>query len=275
MKKITFLSLCLLFTSLLVAQVNTYSDQAAFESAYTANLLTEDFSGGPAGPEICGTIISSAGNDCFPEGELIEGFELTASENSEVIFLPTGFLPSNNESPRLGANTGINFTIVSFTGSEAVYAAGFSIHTDNNVDFNYRVFGASNNLLYDEVVPFTDFYGVIAAEPIGRIEIEAVNDGGELFGDLAFGTENVLGISENVDLTLDVYPNPVIDILNIQSKQPISTITIYNFLGQSLQSFKNIGTQSELDLSGLESGIYVLMVTSFNGTVGNIKVLKK
>lgn len=275
MKKITLLVLCCAFSSLLFAQVDTYSTLTEFETAYTATLLQEDFSGGPTDPAICGTVVSSAGNDCFPAGELIDGFELTASEDSEIVYLPEGFLPSNNPTPRLGANAGVNYTIVSFTGSEDVFAVGFSIHIDNDADFNYRAFDQNNTLLYEGLVPFTSFFGIVSSNAIGRVEIEGVGEVGELMGDLKFGTENILAIDNLEETAFSYSPNPVSNLLNITSEKQINTISIINLLGQKLAEYTNFGTSPVVDVNSFDNDIYIVRLNFVEGQTGSFKFIKQ
>lgn len=273
MKKIILLLLCFNFTNVLFAQLQTYTDLNEFENEYNSVLNQEDFSGGPSDPSICGTVVSSAGNDCFPAGELIEGFELTESENAEIVFLPEGFLPSNNPTPRLGANIGADFTVISFTGPDDVYAVGISIHIDDNADFNYRAFDSSNNVIYNALIPFSSFYGIISDTPIARIEIEGIGGIGELLGDLKFGTENVLGNGEFEHTKVSYYPNPVKNILNITSSLETSHIDLFNLIGQKVESFVQ-GTKT-LDIQHLETGIYLLKIAFENGQRETLKIVKE
>lgn len=44
---------------------------------------------------------------------------------------------------------------------------------------------------------------------------------------------SMLGVSEAKQKTVPIYPNPVIDILNIDSKNKMSEINIYDMTGKS------------------------------------------
>lgn len=71
-----------------------------------------------------------------------------------------------------------------------------------------------------------------------------------------------------------LYPNPVKEVLNIQSKNDfiVNSIEIFNQLGQIVMAVVN--TSNRVDVSGLESGIYFLKVHTEQG-IANIKFFKE
>ncbi|MET0759926.1 MAG: T9SS type A sorting domain-containing protein [Flavobacterium sp.] len=82
--------------------------------------------------------------------------------------------------------------------------------------------------------------------------------------DFAFGNYFVL------------YPNPVNDILNISKKEAIevSSIDIYNTLGQLILVIPNAQNTSTVDVSNLASGNYFVKINSDKGT-SNTKFIKR
>ena len=74
--------------------------------------------------------------------------------------------------------------------------------------------------------------------------------------------------------TFKFYPNPVKDILHLSYDQNISTVVVYNLLGQLIME-RNINSNStSLDMSHLNSGTYLVKVTSDKITK-TIKVIKE
>jgi len=73
-----------------------------------------------------------------------------------------------------------------------------------------------------------------------------------------------------------LYPNPVKDILNIETKQTIevSSINIYNQLGQLVLVVPNAQNIAKVDVSSLSSGNYFIKINSDKGT-SNTKFIKK
>ena len=64
-----------------------------------------------------------------------------------------------------------------------------------------------------------------------------------------------------------IYPNPVADILNITNKNQleISSIIIYNTLGQQVQTFINANNTTSIDVSQLKTGLYFIKINSEKG----------
>jgi hypothetical protein len=66
---------------------------------------------------------------------------------------------------------------------------------------------------------------------------------------------------------IQVYPNPVNDILNIQSEQPVFEIVILDMHGAVVYRENTSGIfQKQLDLQALPKGVYVVKLTSASGT---------
>lgn len=263
----------LLISGFSLAQVSIFDNLGDFETAYNGELQFEDFAGAPDEPTLCGTIVSTnVENDCFAPGELIEGFSITASNNADVVLLPAGFLPTENESPRLGANSGIEKSILTF--DDEIYAVSLSLHIDSGNDFYFRAFGENNALLYESQLPFSLFVGIISEAPIHKIEVENAGGAGELFGDLRFGSGN-MSVTDLQNAKISYYPNPVDNVLHLDSKEAISEIAVYDLTGKKVlnqNSFRN--SDYILDFSSLSQGVYVVKVKSDEG-VKTFQIIKK
>lgn len=83
----------------------------------------------------------------------------------------------------------------------------------------------------------------------------------------------VLGTDDFETSSFNVYPNPVKDVLNIESKESVDNITIYDILGKVVLQ-ENPGTISPaINMSSLAPGSYLVKVTIGN-TSKTVKVLK-
>ncbi|PWA06168.1 T9SS-dependent choice-of-anchor J family protein [Flavobacterium psychrotolerans] len=69
------------------------------------------------------------------------------------------------------------------------------------------------------------------------------------------------------------FPNPVKDILNISYDKNISNVAVFNLLGQEVMTKSVKQNQSQVDMSHLSNGTYMVKVTSDN-QVKTIKVIK-
>lgn len=81
-----------------------------------------------------------------------------------------------------------------------------------------------------------------------------------------------LAVNQNeINQVFKLYPNPVKDLLTIETTISISKVTIYNIIGQEVKN--SIGNNSQLDLTDLVDGIYVVKIT--NDTLNQVfKIIK-
>ena len=70
------------------------------------------------------------------------------------------------------------------------------------------------------------------------------------------------------------YPNPTQSTLNLRAQDNIESAVIYNMLGQKVFDQNVNATTSELNVSDLATGAYILQV-SVNGQIGTYQILKK
>ncbi len=70
------------------------------------------------------------------------------------------------------------------------------------------------------------------------------------------------------------YPNPVKDVLNLSYSTEITSVTVFNLLGQLVINQNPNTAEVKVDMSSLADGAYVVNVTAGN-TVKTIKVVKK
>lgn len=73
-----------------------------------------------------------------------------------------------------------------------------------------------------------------------------------------------------------LYPNPTTGIINIQTKETIRAVSVYNSIGQKV-TFNSLNKENtSIDISNLPSGTYFIEVTlNNNKTVKRYKVLRK
>ncbi len=80
---------------------------------------------------------------------------------------------------------------------------------------------------------------------------------------------------ENQDLKVNIYPNPVSEVLTINAKKAINAYQIYDVNGQLLINKSNVNSsKAEVSLGNIPSGMYLLKVAA-DGKNQVFKVLKK
>lgn len=109
--------------------------------------------------------------------------------------------------------------------------------------------------LYDTIVRINTGFGLGSAYYF----IDAIN--------IHKATQSEInGVKEN-RFNFSVYPNPVIDKLNIESKTPIAEVWVGDLAGKHLlkQTFRQAQGDPSIDASGLPSGIYLIEVVTEDG----------
>lgn len=86
------------------------------------------------------------------------------------------------------------------------------------------------------------------------------------------GYSETLGTPDFEHNTFNIHPNPVADIATIETgDQHIKTVTVINALGQTVFE----GTSEKIDLSQMQSGIYMVKVQFSNNLTATRKIIKK
>jgi len=80
-----------------------------------------------------------------------------------------------------------------------------------------------------------------------------------------------MGIGDQDQNKVAVYPNPFTDTIQLRTTENITTVEAFNYLGQSVGK----ATGNEINLASLSSGIYILRIDFQNGSSAAVKVLKK
>ena len=85
---------------------------------------------------------------------------------------------------------------------------------------------------------------------------------------------NELGIDNYGFDSFSYYPNPVKDYLSLRNNSEIDNVEIYNLAGAKLMSQTVNAVKADLNLKGLDTGIYILKINS-GKEVKTVKIIKK
>ena len=95
------------------------------------------------------------------------------------------------------------------------------------------------------------------------------------FTQLEITADDNLGVSSvKIGAGLNIYPNPVKDILSVKSEKEFTSYSVYDMSGQMVASEK-ISGKSNMNVSRLPVGQYVLKLTDKNGNVESTPFIKK
>ena len=76
--------------------------------------------------------------------------------------------------------------------------------------------------------------------------------------------DHTASIAENVIEGFQMYPNPAEDIVNLSADTKIDQVVVYNTLGQKVMETMPAKNATQIDISNLDSGVYMLKVHADN-----------
>lgn len=80
--------------------------------------------------------------------------------------------------------------------------------------------------------------------------------------------QNTLSINENNSAAyIDVYPNPVIDIIRINSSSMLVSVKMFDHLGRLVLNTEPASKETLINAGTLQKGIYLMNITTENSTV--------
>jgi len=82
--------------------------------------------------------------------------------------------------------------------------------------------------------------------------------------------------SNEIELTknnIDIFPNPTSNSFALSVD--ITQVEIYTITGQLIKLFSNVISNQQLDITNLETGMYLIKTTDINGTSQTKKLIKK
>jgi len=76
------------------------------------------------------------------------------------------------------------------------------------------------------------------------------------------------------NITVNVYPNPTTDIVNIETEENLFNYVVYDINGREIQNGM-FGNNNQVNLQNVNSGVYFIKVTTTQGSTATVKVVKK
>lgn len=102
---------------------------------------------------------------------------------------------------------------------------------------------------------------------------EYLDDNAGAFGISAYDASLSNGSFDNANFTY--YPNPVKNVLNLSYNQEISSVEVFNMVGQKVSSNNLNATLGQVDMSQLPNGVYLVKVATANNQSKTIRVIKE
>jgi len=243
------------------AKTITISGTPTATVSYT--VTTSGQSGTPV--SISGTIIVTSGSGS--SGAMIHNF--TTDGKTSSFYSITGNLSTSygtvtyqgltlTQCLKMESSTNISFT----TTSEATLTLVFNPDYTGTVKIDGTTYTPSS----------TNGIVTISSLPAGSHTIVKGNGSSYLFY-MSTVYNSISGISNtNQSTSIQLYPNPVSNLLNINSNEKVTKIEIFSISGQIITQLN--GNSSSIDLSNLSGGNYLIKIHTQNGVLTKLIVKK-
>lgn len=144
----------------------------------------------------------------------------------------------------------------------------------DNVEHELIFSSPTKNSWVSYDIPLSDFTGLTTKDHIAQIVLSSSAGATVYVDNIYFYNSAVLSTDDVSQVVVKAYPNPVKNNLTILAKSTIQDIEIFNILGKKVASQRIDNTTANLDVSGLNSGVYIVKYT-INNLVGTRKFIKQ
>ncbi|WP_430815121.1 discoidin domain-containing protein [Carboxylicivirga sp. RSCT41] len=177
-------------------------------------------------------------------------------------------------------------TVYANTDVSAMEYLHFDYWTSNATALElYLIAGGENSYNVDTELGITtgqwvsvdiplSYYADAGRDLTAAHQFKVTGNGTVYFDNLYFWKSTATNIETKVDADFSVYPNPVVDIVNINSPKTIESVQVYNLSGNCVHSEILSTNNASIDISLLNKGVYIMKVM-VDGTAGTTKLIKK
>lgn len=125
-------------------------------------------------------------------------------------------------------------------------------------------------------VPLTDFTEVNGGDKSAFAQFLITSNIGIVYVDNIYLYNETFSNDTFAQDQYKTYPNPATDVWNIRSSNVgISTVEIFNTLGRSVKRLEVEGSNINIKVSDLSTGIYFARISDSNGQTNTVKLIKK
>ena len=206
-------------------------------------------------------------NDCSTPTALLESTDATGDNMISGDF-------ANSYPSSEACDTYANGLWYSFTPT---YTGLYHFNLSNFL--NYTIYNTDDcSLTSNNLVPDTYCYnsGEVAADFVaGNTYLISIHsyDNATTFDLLAYPDASLSVESQSFE-TFKYYPNPVVNTFTVEAKNMISSISVFNIVGQKVKLVSPNSLKTTIDMDALENGVYFVTLT-IDGAQKTIKVIKK
>ncbi|WP_338349943.1 fibronectin type III domain-containing protein [Nonlabens tegetincola] len=276
---ITFSTACLPVTSYPYAAdmsqnaPNTCWDEAGSGDIASgpSGLGTSDWRDSRAYTDINGTVVNSNALNLFQnvdqEWLISEDFDLSGTSNDELTIevavtdWTTSGISDATDTDTMGSDDQVDLLV----------------STDNGVTWTSLFTWTVAN--QPAVTGTREIIDISAYSGITRFAIYATDGAVDDVEDYdfhvgVFEIDAAASVDNTQELGFTYYPNPTVDVVNINAVNTIDSVTVTNLSGQRVVSLKPASQNAVIDLSTYSTGMYLIQVTS-NGATKTVRVIKE
>lgn len=154
-------------------------------------------------------------------------------------------------------------------GNNGQYAGG----DDSESELSFQPIAQTWNTLE---IPLTQFSNLNSLSHFSQLILsgEPVGTGVVFIDNVLFFDESQTSVALNNVPPFTISPNPCEDFLEIKGEEVISSVAIFNSLGQLFMSVRLQEKDSRISLSELSRGIYIVQIQTQNGNLQQFKIQK-
>ena len=143
-------------------------------------------------------------------------------------------------------------------GANGIYQGTPNDDKEHELTFTPTLSGWNS---YD--IPLSDFTGLTTRGHIAQLIFSGNPAGsGNLYIDNVYFSNVALANSNFEKNIFKIYPNPTTNTLTIENQDTIDSVSIYNLLGQEVLKNTTSNSTESINVSILQSGVYVVKVSS-------------
>ncbi len=170
-----------------------------------------------------------------------------------------------------------NSATINATGSSQSVSIEWSAVTDAN---KYKLYvgttAGGTDILNGTEVTGTSYTSTLNSNKTYYVRVHSVNNTTGLessnCSDSSFSISEYLAVSDVNKTGISVYPNPFTDILKISDVKGVKSILVNDISGRQV---KSLAPSAEINLSSLNTGVYIVNLQMEDGSVKTVKAIKK
>lgn len=216
-------------------------------------------------------------NDACADATVVTTLAYSMSQDASTATNNDGFISDC----AYGMNDGVWYTFTVVTSGDITIVVApttawdpeLAVYTGSCGAFTCETSADDGGPSGDESVTFTGLAGTTYYINVGDWSGSTDNSEGPFDINITSSTA-VLGIANQTIEGFNMFPNPVLNTLNLNAQNNIDAVNIYNMLGQEVLRSTPSATQVQLDMSSLPTGAYIVKVQA-GAQLGSYNLIKQ